>query len=99
VSRAPPYRALHRACIHPETYKYYFARDEVSAVWARLTAAYGAPRELRSVHVVEIETPRLLLRATRAKNPITVIRKRCCTDDDIAGLHVILAYSEASPGE
>lgn len=94
-----PYRALHRACIHPETYKYYFARAEVAAVWTRLTTAYGAPRTLASVHVVEIETPHLLLRATRAQNPITVIRKRSCTEDDIAGLHVLFAYPEASVRE
>ena len=99
MSRAPPYRELHRACIHPETYKYYFARAEVAAVWTRLQAAYGAPRLLPSVHVVEIETPRLLLRATRARNPITVIRKRACTEDDIAGLHVLFAFQEAPAGE
>lgn len=91
-----PYRELHRACIHPQTYKYFFSREQVAAVWARLIAAYGAPRVLPSVHVVEIETPRLLLRATSAKNPITVIRKRSCTDEDIAGLHVIFEYPEGA---
>jgi hypothetical protein len=101
VSAEPefPYRQRHRACIHPETYKYFFARAQVAAVWARLIDAYGAPRALPSVHVVEIETPRLLLRATSAKNPITVIRKRACTDEDIARLHVIFEYSGGASGE
>lgn len=91
-----PYRELHRACIHPETYKYFLARDRVSAVWARLVEAYGRPREKTSVHVVEIETARFLLRATTAGNPITVIRKRACTSEDIAGLHVLLEYQEGA---
>lgn len=91
-----PYRELHRACIHPETYKYFLARERVAEVWARLAAAYGSPREKTSVHVVEIETAKFLLRATTAKNPITVIRKRACTADDIAALHVLLEYQEGA---
>lgn len=90
------YRERHHACIHPETYKYFLARGEVRAVWERLRAAYGAPRERPSVHVIEIETPRLLLRATAAGNPITVIRKRRCTPADIAALHAVLGYEEAA---
>lgn len=91
-----PYRQLHRACIHPETYKYFLARDRVVAVWMRLVEAYGCPREKPSVHVVEIETAKFLLRATTARNPITVIRKRACTAEDISGLHVILEYQEGA---
>lgn len=89
-----PYRERHRACIHPETYKYFFAREQVAAVWSRLRAAYGDVREKPSVRVIEIETPRLLLRATVAGNPITVIRKRSCGPDDIAALHAVLGFAE-----
>lgn len=94
MSQGSPYRELHRACIHPETYKYFFTREEVPAVWGRLKAEFGEPRSLPSVHVVEIETRRLLLRATSAGNPITVIRKRSCGPEDIARLHALFGFRE-----
>jgi len=81
-----------RACIHPETYKYFLERDRVLEIWARLDEAYGARVVTPGFGVVEIRTARLLLRATRMLNPVTVIRLRRCTDADIDALHERLDF-------
>jgi hypothetical protein len=80
------------ACIHPDTFKYFLERDAVIPTWQRLSARYGAITRNDSFRTMEIATPRFLLRATVLGNPITVVRRRGCTPDDIAGLHAVLGY-------
>jgi hypothetical protein len=81
-----------RACIHPETYKYFLARDTVLETWQRLALSYGEPVVTAGFGVVEIRTTPFLIRATRMLNPVTVIRLRRCTDADVQALHVLLAF-------
>ena len=81
------------ACIHPETYKYFLARDAVIPTWQRLAATYGPVRHNDSFKTMEIATPLLILRATSLGNPITVIRRRGCAPADIDALHAILGFS------
>ncbi len=83
------------ACIHPETYKYFLPREEVLHTWKRLAQAYGEPTVTPGFGVMEIRTPRLLLRSTRMLNPITVIRLRKCTPADVEEFHVILQFEAA----
>ena len=54
------------------------------AVWATLPG----------VGVRQIDGARLLLRATAAGNPITVIRKRRCTAEDVRELHALIGFEE-----
>lgn len=81
-----------RACIHPETYKYFLPRQQVLQTWKALARTYGEPVVTPGFGVVEIRAPRLLLRATKMLNPLTVIRLRRCTAADIDALHEILHY-------
>lgn len=92
-ARQAPYRVRHHACIHPETFKYFFDRREVQAVWQRLAAAYGEPRTVPGFGVREIQHERFILRATAGGNPITVIRTRRCTAEDVAALHEVLGFA------
>lgn len=92
AERAPPYRLRHFACIHPETYKYFFDRRDVPLVWQRLAAAYGELRRLPGFGVMEIQGERFILRATAGGNPITVIRTRKCEAADVAALHRLIGY-------
>lgn len=96
---AKPYRERHYACIHPETYKYFLAREQVEPVWQRLAQVYGKPRIIRGFGVREIQAKRLILRSTAGGNPITVIRKRACTIDDVAALHELIGFHDDSQGE
>jgi hypothetical protein len=92
MSPPGPTRARHYACIHPETYKYFFAKHEVHAVWQRLAADYGEIRRPAGVAIMEIQHPSFILRATIGGNPITVIRTRRCTPSDVEALHRVLGY-------
>lgn len=80
------------SCVHPETYKYFLERDEVVATWQRLAARYGEPRKDPSFRTMEVVAPRFRVRATLLGNPVTVLRRRDCTADDIAELHALLGY-------
>ncbi len=80
------------ACVHPETYKYFLERDEVVAVWQRLVARYGELRKDLAFRAMEVVAPRFRVRATLLGNPVTVLRRRDCTADDIAELHALLGY-------
>ncbi len=91
---ARPSRARHHACIHPETYKYFFARREVAAVWDRLAAAYGEIRRGGPFGIIEIHSPRFIFRATMGGNPITVIRTRHCSEADVEALHRLIGYED-----
>lgn len=83
------------ACIHPETYKYFFDVHEVRRVWAVLEASYGAITMTPGFGVMEIQGERFLFRATRGGNPITVIRRRGCTEADVQQLHERIGYRES----
>ena len=83
------------ACIHPETYKYYFDAASVLDVWRRLAERYGPIEKLSGFGSIRIDAPRLHFRAIAGGNPITVIRKRRCTHDDIHELHTLLDCLEA----
>ncbi|MFO7565071.1 MAG: hypothetical protein R6X02_20665 [Enhygromyxa sp.] len=41
-----------------------------------------------------MKSARLILRATLSGNPITVIRKRKCTDADIVELHALIGFAD-----
>lgn len=82
------------ACVHPETYKYYLDRDEVVPTWQRLAARYGEPRRDLSFRTMEVVAPRFRVRATLLGNPVTVLRQRACTPEDIEELHALLGYTE-----
>jgi hypothetical protein len=82
------------ACVHPETYKYFLDRDAVLATWRRLAARYGEPRHNHAFRTMEIAAPRFIVRATALGNPVTVLRRRGCTAEDIAELHELLGYHE-----
>ena len=87
-----PYRELVHACSRGGTFKYFFPRDEVRPVWDRLAAEYGAVRRNDVMKTMEIESARFILRSTLLANPITVIRKRGCTEEHVARLHAVLGY-------
>ncbi len=83
-----------RACIHPETYKYFLPLQRVRDVWHALQARYGSVEHQGGFGVMQIATERMVLRSTAAANPITVIRKRRCTPKDIDEVHALLGYEE-----
>ncbi len=89
-----PSRARHYACIHPETYKYFFAKPEVREIWQRLAAAYGEVRTEGGFGVMEIQSERFIFRATLGGNPVTVIRTRRCTPADVEALHRQIGFRE-----
>jgi hypothetical protein len=89
-----PYRELVHACARGGTYKYFFDKKEVIDVWHRLERRYGPVRRNEAFKTMEIESERLIVRATFLMNPITVIRKRLCEGGDIEELHAIVGYSE-----
>ena len=88
-----PYRERLYACIHPETYKYFFQKDRVALVWQTLAGRYGAIVRNEAFRIMQIEGDRFLFRSTHLANPITVIRKRGCTSAHVDELHAILGYA------
>lgn len=84
------------ACIHPETYKYFFEVEQVRRIWAVLEQHYGPLHTTPGFGVLEIRAPRFLFRAVAGGNPITVIRRRGCTPADVAALHERIGYA---PGD
>lgn len=87
-----PYREIVHACAFRETYKYFFPRERVAEVWGRLEGAYGAIRRNEAFKTMEIECATFLFRSTWLANPITVIRKRGCSEDDVHSLHAIVGF-------
>lgn len=83
------------ACIHPDTFKYFLAREAVLATWARLVARYGELRRDPAFRTMEVVGPRFTVRSTWLGNPVTVLRRRGCSAADIRELHAILGYEEA----
>ena len=80
------------ACIHPETYKYFFDVGEVRRVWGVLEQHYGPIRTTPGFGVIEIQSERFLFRAVGGGNPITVIRRRTCTHADVETLHQRIGF-------
>lgn len=78
------------ACIHPDTYKYFFSADSVAEVWRHLSERYGKIQQLHGFGTMQIDARVFLFRAVVAGNPITVIRKRRCTQRDVDDLHAFL---------
>ncbi|MCC7383194.1 MAG: hypothetical protein IT384_15250 [Deltaproteobacteria bacterium] len=91
-----PFRRAVSGCIHPETYKYFLAPDAIEDAWAALSAAFGDVRAIPGVGLRQIDSEHLIIRSVSAGNPITVIRARRCTAEDVARLHAILGYQEDS---
>ena len=89
-----PYREVVIGCAVPSTFKYFFSRDEVDAVWRRLESAYGTPAHDARFGTLEVRARRFILRATALRNPITVFRRRGCTDADLAELHRLFGFRE-----
>ncbi len=83
------------ACIHPETYKYYFSVDSVMHVWRQLSDRYGDIRHIAGFGTMQIDGSRFLFRSVASGNPITVIRKRRCTEEDVRALHEYLGCTAA----
>lgn len=82
------------ACIHPDTFKYTFDPSSVESVWRELAARYGPVHRNASFRTIEIEAPAFFLRAVEGGNPISVVRKRCCSASDIIVLHSLLGFEE-----
>jgi hypothetical protein len=91
-------RELVHACSRGGTYKYFVPREHVHAVWRRLAQAYGPIVRDPVMKTMQIESPRLIFRSTLLANPITVIRKRKCTSEDITRMHELVGYDSAADG-
>src|SRR4051812_47717617 len=74
-----PSRYKAQACIHSETYKYFFAPKSLPSLWKKLVKKYGKIELNEVLKVKSINSAKFLFRAVYAGNPITVIRKRKCT--------------------
>lgn len=90
------YRELVLACSRGGTYKYFVPRGDVFSVWQRLQETYGPIVRDPTMKTMQIESERLLFRSTLLANPITVIRKRLCTAQDVARMHELVGYSEST---
>lgn len=86
------YREKVIACERGGTFKYFLSADRVAAVWAALESSYGALVKNDAFATVEITTDAFIVRATVLRNPLTVFRKRACTEADIVALHRVLEY-------
>ena len=89
-----PYRELVHACSRGGTFKYWLGKEDVVSVWERLAVRYGVVKRNEAMLTMEIESERFILRSTHLANPITVIRKRRCTADDVRELHGVLGFEE-----
>jgi hypothetical protein len=94
VTPVLPYREKVIACERGGTFKYFLAADRVQAVWAALSHAYGEVRRDPAMATIEISCAAFIIRSTTLGNPITVMRKRACTDADVAALHLALEFSD-----
>ena len=88
------YREKVIACERGGTFKYFLVADRVAAVWSALASAYSPPVQNAAFATLEIATPALIVRSTLLGNPLTVFRKRACTDAHIAELHRLLEFRD-----
>ncbi len=91
----PGTRIAVHACSSPRTYKYFLPTDQIQSIWTMLRSEYGRPRQINGVNILHLETDTLLLRSPACGTPVTVVRKRSCSDSDIARLHQIFRFDEA----
>jgi hypothetical protein len=89
-----PHRELVTNCDRRGTYKYFFPKERVLAIWRALEECYGPIQHLPTFGVMEIHSPSFLFRATKVGNPITVIRFRSCSHEDVARMHQIIGFPE-----
>jgi len=87
-----PFREQVHACIHPESFKYFIDPDLVEEMWEHLLARFGEVRRNPSFGTIEIESDGLFLRATAARNPITVIRKTNRSRHDLEAFHTLIGF-------
>lgn len=87
-----PYREKVIACERGGTYKYFLAADRVAPVWKTLAERYGEPKRDRVMATMQIETRAFIVRSTLLGNPLTVFRKRTCSELEIDALHQALGY-------
>ncbi len=85
------YRERVFSCPRDRTYKYYLPKEEAQPAWQRLSEEFGAPTA-GACGVLVLETPRLLLRAPSWGNPVTVIRKRGWSEDDVRRFHELIRF-------
>ena len=93
-----PTRAPVHACIHPQTFKYFFHRDTVTELWRRLAERYGTLKMNGAFRMMEIEGEHFFLRSVIGGNPITVIRTRHCTRADVDELHRLIGFVDGDEG-
>jgi hypothetical protein len=87
-----PYRELVLMCATKETYKYFFAKDRVEATWRLLGERYGRVQRDDNMKTMQIDGAQLLFRSTWLANPITVIRKRGCSEEHVREFHALVGY-------
>jgi hypothetical protein len=87
-----PYRELVPMCAIKETYKYFFAKDSIEETWRLLGERYGPLRRDESLKTMQIESREFLFRSTWLANPITVIRKRGCSEEHLREFHALVGY-------
>ena len=81
-----------RQLVHGGTYKYMLPADDVEAVWLKLEAVYGLRKKNTAMKTIEVESTCFIFRSTFHSNPVTVIRKRACTDEAVAAMHVLVGF-------
>ena len=90
----PPYRQRVHACIHPETYKYFFPKERILEVWRLLQARYGPLRINEAFRTQEVDASALIFRSTLLGTPITVYRKQHCAARDVDEFHALVGFAE-----
>jgi hypothetical protein len=83
------------ACSRGGTYKYFVPAEDVEGVWLKLEAAYGVRVRNAQMKTIQVESTCFIFRSTFLANPLTVIRKRACTDAAVTAMHVLVGYDGA----
>lgn len=94
MSVSGPYRERVRVCNRHGSYKYFFPREQVFAVWDRLRKHYGEICRNENFKTIEIDCEKFIFRSTVLANPITVIRKRGCSSEDVREFHSLVGFVE-----
>jgi len=89
------HRRLDPMCAQADTYKYFLAPERVSSVWAELARTFGEIRRNEAMALQEIHARPFILRASKAGNPITVVRRHLCSEQDLHTFHRLIGYQGA----
>jgi hypothetical protein len=85
-----------RERVHPcprgGTYKYFVPVEEMEAVWLKLEAAYGPRVRNAAMKTIQVESTCFIFRSTFVAKPLTVIRKRACTDAAVTAMHALVGF-------